>query len=131
MYQPIPINLLNVTLPSLYPVPYQSGRDSQGCSREKSVKIQITPSNLAKARQAFGTLPDEERAVLMLVCAERLSYQDAAEKLSISQAELRSRLLRARMALMNNLSAPTSLFDKRKPDFLPATEVACLPAREF
>jgi RNA polymerase sigma-70 factor (ECF subfamily) len=95
------------------------------------VKIVNNPSNLVKARQAVSALPDEERAVLILVCAEGLSYRDAAEKLSISQAELQGRLLRARLALMKNMSAPISLFEKRKPDFLFVAEVACLPARKF
>ena len=95
------------------------------------MKIVNNPSNLVKARQAVSALPDEERAVLILVCAEGLSYRDAAEKLSISQAELHGRLLRARLALMKNMSAPISLFEKRKPDFLSVAEVACLPARKF
>ncbi|WP_169789482.1 RNA polymerase sigma factor [Skermanella aerolata] len=95
------------------------------------MKIVNNPSNLVKARQAVSALPDEERAVLILVCAEGLSYRDAAEKLSISQAELQGRLLRARLALMKNMSAPISLFEKRKPDFLSVAEVACLPARKF
>jgi RNA polymerase sigma-70 factor (ECF subfamily) len=95
------------------------------------VKIVNNPSSLVKARQAVSVLPDGERAVLMLVCAEGLSYRDAAAKLSISQAELQSRLLSARLALMKNISAPVSLFEKRKPDFLSVAEVACLPARKF
>ena len=95
------------------------------------MKIVNNPSNLVKARQVVSALPDEERVVLVLVCAEGLSYRDAAEKLSISQAELQGRLLRARLALIENLSAPISLLEKRKPDFLSVAEVACLPARKF
>jgi RNA polymerase sigma-70 factor, ECF subfamily len=95
------------------------------------VKIVNNPSNLVKARQAVSALPDEERAVLMLVCAEGLSYRDAAEKLSISQAELQGRLLRARLALMKNMSAPTSLLEKRKPDLLFAAKIAYLPSQKF
>jgi DNA-directed RNA polymerase specialized sigma24 family protein len=95
------------------------------------VKTAITPSNLAKARQAVGALPDEERAVLLLVCSGGLSYRDAAKKLGISQDELKDRLLRARLALLKAMSVLPALSEKQEPDFFPVAEVACLPARKW
>ena len=95
------------------------------------MKIVNNPSNLVKVRQAVSALPDEERAVLMLVCAEGLSYRDAAEKLSISQAELQVRLLRARLALMKNMSAPTSLLENENLVFSLLPRSHTRPRRNF
>jgi RNA polymerase sigma-70 factor (ECF subfamily) len=50
-------------------------------------------------RQAFLSLPDEQRAALHLVAVEGLSYQEAATALGIPTGTLMSRLGRARAAL--------------------------------
>jgi RNA polymerase sigma-70 factor, ECF subfamily len=50
-------------------------------------------------RQAFLSLPDEQRAALHLVAVEGLSYQEAATALGIPSGTLMSRLGRARAAL--------------------------------
>jgi RNA polymerase sigma-70 factor (ECF subfamily) len=47
----------------------------------------------------MARLPDEQRAVLSLVCVEDLSYREAAEALSIPLGTVMSRLARARKAL--------------------------------
>lgn len=48
-------------------------------------------------------LPAEEQDVLMLVCVQGMSYQDAAHELGISTMVVKDRLLRARQALIKNL----------------------------
>lgn len=49
--------------------------------------------------QAFSQLPSEQRALLLLVSVEGLSYQAAAETLAIPIGTVMSRLSRARQAL--------------------------------
>jgi RNA polymerase sigma-70 factor (ECF subfamily) len=50
-------------------------------------------------RRAIVKLPEEQRAVLMLVCVEGQSYKDAADTLSIPIGTVMSRLARARLGL--------------------------------
>ncbi|MGV7031160.1 sigma-70 family RNA polymerase sigma factor [Methylobacterium symbioticum] len=54
---------------------------------------------LAQIRQAFGTLPEEQRAALHLVTIEGMAYADAAAVLGIPIGTLMSRLGRGRAAL--------------------------------
>lgn len=56
-------------------------------------------ATLAKVREAVGTLPDDQRAVLTCVAMEGFSYKEAAEVLSIPVGTVMSRLSRARKAL--------------------------------
>ena len=49
--------------------------------------------------RALGELAEEQRAVILLVCLEGLSYGDAAAVLRTTPATLRSRLSRARAEL--------------------------------
>ncbi len=56
-------------------------------------------------RRAMSKLPEEQRAVLMLVCVEGQTYKEAAETLSIPIGTVMSRLARARMALMREMGA--------------------------
>lgn len=55
---------------------------------------------LARVRQAMGTLPDDQRAVLALVAIEGYSYKAAAETLEIPVGTVMSRLARARSKLL-------------------------------
>jgi RNA polymerase sigma-70 factor (ECF subfamily) len=55
--------------------------------------------SLAAARRAVGDLPEEQRAVLVLVCIEGLSYKEAAGVLEIPIGTVMSRLARARLAV--------------------------------
>jgi len=48
---------------------------------------------------AMGKLPLAQREVLMMVCAEGLSYEEAAEGVGCSVGTIKSRLWRARAAL--------------------------------
>lgn len=54
---------------------------------------------LSQLREAFLTLPEEQRAALHLVAIEGLSYQEAADALAIPLGTLMSRIGRARAAL--------------------------------
>ena len=54
---------------------------------------------LQSVRTAMATLPEDQRAVLHLVCVEGLSYAEAAQTLGIPQGTVMSRLSRARRAL--------------------------------
>lgn len=54
---------------------------------------------LAATRRAIEELPDDQRAVLMLVLVDGLSYQDAAQVLSLPIGTVMSRLHRARATL--------------------------------
>jgi RNA polymerase sigma-70 factor (ECF subfamily) len=54
---------------------------------------------LQSVRAAMATLPEDQRAVLHLVCVEGLSYAEAAQTLGIPQGTVMSRLSRARRAL--------------------------------
>lgn len=54
---------------------------------------------LTKVRGFIGRLPEEQRAALLLVAVEGLSYRDAAEALDLPVGTLTSRVARARVAL--------------------------------
>ncbi|PZU15646.1 MAG: RNA polymerase subunit sigma [Citromicrobium sp.] len=54
--------------------------------------------------QAMDTLPEDQRAVLLLVSVEDLSYAEAAAVLDIPQGTVMSRLSRARSRLRNALA---------------------------
>lgn len=60
-------------------------------------------SELRAVRQAIAALPDDQRAVLMLVTVDGLSYQETAEALGIPMGTVMSRLSRARIRLANQL----------------------------
>ncbi len=51
---------------------------------------------LQKVWGIIGTLPDEQREVLVLVCVEGLTYNEAAEVLEVPAGTVMSRLARAR-----------------------------------
>ncbi|MBS7543128.1 sigma-70 family RNA polymerase sigma factor [Ancylobacter oerskovii] len=61
--------------------------------------VQEHHMRLAQIRDAFMTLPEEQRAALHLVAMEGLGYAEAAAALGIPQGTLMSRLSRARAAL--------------------------------
>jgi RNA polymerase sigma-70 factor (ECF subfamily) len=73
----------------------------------------VIPRALAQADlQAFARLSAEQRALLLLVSVEGLSYKEAAETLGIPIGTVMSRLSRARAALRELTEgnpAPTSL----------------------
>jgi len=71
-----------------------------GGDAERAVQARL---DLARTREAMDTLPDEQRSVLVLVGIEGLSYQEAADTLSIPIGTVMSRLSRARKALAARL----------------------------
>lgn len=58
---------------------------------------------LAEVRHAIARLPEDHRAVLMLVSVEGLAYRDAAAVLDLPIGTVMSRLSRARLALGREL----------------------------
>jgi RNA polymerase sigma-70 factor (ECF subfamily) len=61
-------------------------------------------SDLRAVRAALERLPDDQRAVLMLVTVDGLSYQEAAHALEIPMGTVMSRLARARIRLADALA---------------------------
>ena len=61
---------------------------------------------LSVVRRVMNDLPAEQRAVLMLVCVDGLSYKETAEALSIPMGTVMSRLSRARLDLHERLTSP-------------------------
>ena len=61
---------------------------------------------LDNVRRAIYTLPEEQRAVVMLVSVEGLSYKEASDVLEIPMGTLTSRLVRARTALTRIMDKP-------------------------
>ncbi|HKS90026.1 MAG TPA: RNA polymerase sigma factor [Stellaceae bacterium] len=60
---------------------------------------------LGEVRRAVERLPAEQRATLMLVTVEGLSYKEAAEVAGVPVGTIMSRLARARVALQQQLDA--------------------------
>ena len=56
----------------------------------------------------LATLPEDQRAVLLLVAVEDLSYADAAKVLGIPLGTVMSRLSRAREKLQQEIEGPTA-----------------------
>jgi RNA polymerase sigma-70 factor (ECF subfamily) len=63
---------------------------------ERAVEARMT---LAAVRQGLAGLPADYRAVLVLVCVDGLSYQEAADVLGVAIGTVMSRLARGRRAL--------------------------------
>jgi RNA polymerase sigma-70 factor, ECF subfamily len=62
---------------------------------------------LEQVRRAMQTLPEDQRAVLMLVCVEGLRYREVAAALDIPEGTVMSRLSRGRLALAAALQMPS------------------------
>jgi RNA polymerase sigma-70 factor, ECF subfamily len=88
------------SMPTKYPNPLEADGEFAAKGREPSVSGQ---SDLPRVRMEMARLPVEQRAVLMLVCVDGLSYEEAAGVLSIPAGVLASRLSRARLALAEKL----------------------------
>ena len=71
-----------------------------GCDGERTIQAKLT---LSDVRRLVSALPPEQRAALMLVAVEGLSYGDAAEVLGVPAGTVASRIARARSALVEAL----------------------------
>lgn len=60
--------------------------------------------NLAAVRRAMAEMAPDQRAVLMLVCVDGLSYREAADVLGVPIGTVMSRLSRARQDLHTRLT---------------------------
>jgi RNA polymerase sigma-70 factor (ECF subfamily) len=60
-------------------------------------------ATLDEVRSAMNGLPDEQRAVLLMVCADERSYQETADMLGVPIGTVMSRLARARRNLAATL----------------------------
>lgn len=56
--------------------------------------------DLSDVSRAIATLPDDQREILLLVCAENMSYKEVSELLGIPIGTVMSRLARARKKLV-------------------------------
>lgn len=65
--------------------------------------------HLAEVRRAVTRLPEDQRAVLLLVTVEGMSYREAADTLAIPIGTVMSRLARARLALGRSLGEPAGV----------------------
>ncbi len=68
---------------------------------------------LEVVRREIGNLPEEQRLVLALVTIDGLSYQQAADVLSIPTGTVMSRLARARKRLAIAIDQPTAQHSDR------------------
>ncbi|HEY9079431.1 RNA polymerase sigma factor [Magnetovibrio sp.] len=75
----------------------------QSFDGENAMEANLTLDNV---RRAIYNLPEEQRAVVMLVSVEGLSYKEASDVLEIPMGTLTSRLVRARTALTRMIDNP-------------------------
>jgi RNA polymerase sigma-70 factor (ECF subfamily) len=69
-----------------------------GCDGRAVVESRLS---LLELRERIARLPPEQRALLMLVCMDGLSYKEAAEAMDSPAGTVMSRLARARLALQD------------------------------
>lgn len=83
---------------------------SNQCSLPEDL-TELNCTRLAAAvdlRKAFGSLPEDHRAAMMLVCVEGYTYAEAAQVLEVPAGTVASRVARARGVLVRLLSADAS-----------------------
>lgn len=78
-----------------------SGVQLAGDDGERIAEARLT---LDGVRHFISELPEEQRAVLVLVCVEDQSYREAAEILDIPMGTVMSRLARARSTLIERMN---------------------------
>jgi RNA polymerase sigma-70 factor, ECF subfamily len=87
-------------------------RDDNAVDIEQMSSSLVATTDPTGARQlreldrALGCLPDEQREVILLVGLEGMSYETAAEVLSVPIGTVRSRLSRGRDALRRLMELP-------------------------
>jgi RNA polymerase sigma-70 factor, ECF subfamily len=83
--------------------------DAVRIGTDSPVRLVEARLELREIRAALQTIPPEQRAALMLVTVEGLSYKEAAEVANVPVGTIMSRLARARAALVNRLGADGDL----------------------
>jgi RNA polymerase sigma-70 factor (ECF subfamily) len=83
--------------------PIEEAFDLAGEDGSRVAEGRLTASDVMRA---LDRLPDDQRAVISLVCIEDLSYQEAASVLDIPVGTVMSRLARSRLALGDTLGLP-------------------------
>jgi RNA polymerase sigma-70 factor (ECF subfamily) len=85
----------------------------EGEDGRQVVEMALTLSEL---NGAMNELPEEQRAVLLLVCSEERSYQEAAETLGIPIGTVMSRLARGRRTLAQSLHLEAAMLPSRRAE---------------
>jgi RNA polymerase sigma-70 factor (ECF subfamily) len=88
-----------------------------GCDGERAVGTRLM---LADVHRLIAALPPEQRAALMLVAVDGLSYAEAAAVLGVPAGTLASRVARARLALAAALDGQESAAPARRPELVGA-----------
>jgi RNA polymerase sigma-70 factor, ECF subfamily len=73
--------------------------EATGVEGEDGRQVTETALTLVEVNNAVSELPQEQRAVLLLVCTEERSYQEAADMLGVPIGTVMSRLARGRRSL--------------------------------
>lgn len=89
----------------------KEGKEDDGLHIGTDESMRRAEARLAldEVRTALGELPAEQRAALMLVTVEGLSYKEAAEIAEVPVGTIMSRLARARVALQSRLDSGKAL----------------------
>ncbi len=86
----------------------------QVASKQESPEQAAIRGELADhIQQAIMTLPDDQRAVLVLIDVQGLTYDEAAQAVSASIGTVKSRLSRARGRLRDRLAERRELLPER------------------
>jgi RNA polymerase sigma-70 factor, ECF subfamily len=75
---------------------------------EDGRQVTETALTLTDVNDAVSKLPEEQRAVLLLVCTEERSYQEAADMLGVPIGTVMSRLARGRRSLAERFNLDTA-----------------------
>jgi RNA polymerase sigma-70 factor (ECF subfamily) len=89
----------------------KEGAEDEGLQvgTDESVRRAEARLALREVRSVLAGLPPEQRAALMLVTVDGLSYKEAAEVAEVPVGTIMSRLARARLALQARLEAGGAL----------------------
>lgn len=77
------------------------------CSQDPARLLELAEDR-ETVRQAFSSLPGEDRLILSLRAIEDMSYQDIGQALSLKPGTVKSRIFRARERLRQNLAGNLS-----------------------
>lgn len=104
---------------------FETRFDPQDCIDQVSVSpSQELVVDLAKVKSTMGSLPREQREVMVLVCMRGLRYEEVSQALQIPVGTVRSRLFRARNQLQNLLEPTPANFAGVHPAVIAARATA-------